>query len=125
MLYDHNMIYSTNDAVKGDAKIRARGAQGLVEREMAEQKSMETMQVIAQMAPAMVEAAPEDSKKVLRYVWGKALQSLGIPAESFGINPDVDAAIGADVPSSQQQPPQPDFGPQTPIPSIGKSPSPG
>jgi hypothetical protein len=118
MLYNYNMENSTDDSVKGDAKTYARGAQGLVEREMAEQKSLETMQIVAQMAPAFIQVAPAEAQKALKYVMGKALQAMGVPIESFGLNPDLAAALTEETNAPTNS------GAQTPIPGIGATPSP-
>lgn len=114
-LYDYNMTYSPDDAIKGDANVRALGSTGLVERELAQQRALESMQVVSQMSPAVAEIAPEEAKKVLRWTWAKALEGLGVPTEQFGINPDLQATVSEEI----------DAGSQTPIPAIGNTPSPG
>lgn len=114
-LYDYNMTYSTDDSVKGDANVRALGSTGLVERELGQQRALETMQIISQMSPAVAEIAPEKTKKVIEWTWAKALEAVGVPIEQFNINPDLQATIGEEI----------EAGPQTPIPAIGKTPSPG
>lgn len=114
-LYDYNMTYSPDDAVKGDANVRALGSTGLVERELGQQRALETMQIISQMSPAVAEIAPEKTKRVIEWTWAKALEAVGVPIEQFNINPDLQATIGEEI----------ETGPQTPIPSIGKLPSPG
>jgi hypothetical protein len=119
-LYDYNMTTSKDDSVKGDANVRARGSQGLVDREMQQQKAMEAMQVVTQMSPAVAEIAPEEARKVLRYTWAKAMEGLGIPVKQFGLDPEVEAALGAGGVTEN-----PEVGSQTPIPSIGATPSPG
>jgi hypothetical protein len=117
MLYDHNMVYSDDDSVKGDAKVFARGAQGLVEREMAEQKQLETLQIVSTMAPSFIQVAPKEAQDALKFVMGKALQVLGVPIESFGYNPDLAASI-------RRETNLPAAGSATPIPGIGNTPSP-
>jgi hypothetical protein len=114
-LYDYNMTYSEDDSIKGDANVRALGSSGIVERELAQQRALESMQVVSQMSPAVAEIAPDKARKVLEWVWAKALEGLGVPIEQFAINPDVQATITEEI----------DAGPQTPIPAIGQTPSPG
>lgn len=114
-LYDYNMTYSEDDSIKGDANVRALGSTGLVERELQQQRALEAMQVVSQMSPAVAEIAPDKARKVLEFVWSKALEGLGVPIEQFGINPDLQATITEEI----------DAGSQTPIPAIGNTPSPG
>lgn len=93
-LYYHLMATSTDQSVKGDAQVRARGSRGLVDMEQQQQKALEAMQVVTQMSPVIAEIDPEGAKKVLRFTWAKAMQGLGVPIEAFGVNPDLDAALG-------------------------------
>jgi hypothetical protein len=119
-LYDYNMATSKDDSIKGDANVRARGSQGLVDVEMQQQKALEAMQVVTQMSPAVAQIAPEEARKVLRYTWAKAMEGLGLPIKQFGLDPEVEAALGAGESAEPV-----DVGPATPIPSIGATPSPG
>jgi hypothetical protein len=118
-LYNYNMATSKDNSIKGDATVRARGSQGLVDKEQQEQKALEAMQVVTQMSPAVAEIAPEEARKVLRYTWAKAMEGLGIPMQQFGVNTEVETALGFAGATEQGE-----AGAATPIPSIGATPSP-
>lgn len=119
MLYNHNTAYSNDPSVKGDARTNARGSQGLVDREIEEQRALDRMGIVGQIVPALAQAAPETAKrlsKVLEWSAAKALEGTGVPIRQFGFDPDVQAALAEDD----------DFdATQHPIPSIGNTPSPG
>lgn len=119
-LYNYNMTTAKDESIKGDAEVRARGSQGLVDREQQQQKALEAMQVVTQMSPAVAEIAPEEARRVLRYTWAKAMEGLGLPIRQFGLEPEVEAALGAKGMTAEGEP-----GSATPIPSIGATPSPG
>lgn len=119
MLYNHNIAYSDDPGVKGDARVNARGSQGLVDREIEEQRALDRMGVIGQIVPALSQAAPESAKKmvkVLEWTAAKAMEGLGVPIRSFGFDPDVEAALGEENEDFEAT--------QEPIPSIGTTPSP-
>jgi hypothetical protein len=119
-MYNHNMTVSTDDSIKGDALVRARGSQGLVDLEQQQQKALEAMQVVTQMSPAVAQIAPQEARQVLRYTWAKAMEALGIPLRAFGIDPEVEAALGYS--NDVQQDP----GSATPIPPVNaETPPPG
>jgi hypothetical protein len=114
-LYDYNMAYSDDPTVKGDARVLARGSSGLVERELQQQKALETMQIIAQMTPAAAQIVPEKAARVAEYTWGKALEALGVPTDQLGVSEEVSSSIRTE---GQM--------PQTPIPPVpGSDESPG
>lgn len=120
MLYNYNIGFSMDAAVKGDCRAASRGSQGLVDREMEEQRAVDRMGVIAQIVPALAQTNPAAAArmtKVLEWTAAKAMESIGVPIRSFGFDPDVQAALGEEAE---------DFAPtQEPIPSIGETPSPG
>lgn len=46
LLYNINMLYSPNSAVKGDSQIAVKGAEGLLHKEMERQSALEILQII-------------------------------------------------------------------------------
>ncbi len=46
LLYNINMLYSPNSAVKGDSQIVVKGAEGLLHKEMERQSALEILQII-------------------------------------------------------------------------------
>ena len=65
--FNFNMKFSKDDSVKGDAKVKARGTAGLLQKEIAKQGTSETLQFIGQLAqsgaakPAVVEWAVDQA----------------------------------------------------------------
>lgn len=120
MLYNYNTGFSKDPAVKGDCRAVARGSQGLVDKEIEEQRAVDRMGVIAQIIPALTQANPAAAArmtKVLEWTAAKAIEGLGVPIRSFGFDPDVQAALGEEAEEFEPT--------QEPIPSIGRTPSPG
>ena len=78
LLYNMNMIYSEDAAVKGDSKIITKGAEGILAKELDKQSAMEILQVIsavgAQMQGAGINLAP-----VLGWSFKKLFSAMGIP----------------------------------------------
>jgi hypothetical protein len=48
--FSFNMKYDPDPDIKGDAKVKARGTSGLLEKEVAKQNAQDTLQFIAQLA---------------------------------------------------------------------------
>lgn len=78
LLYNTNMLYSSNEDVKGDSQIVTKGAEGILQQEMEKQSAMEILQVIsaagAQMANMGVNLAP-----VMGWGVKKLIGAMGVP----------------------------------------------
>lgn len=88
LLYNYNMRYVDDDSIKGDARVRAQGATGLLQKEVAKQTAMDTLSVVAQIgsvAQNMIDPA------VLRWAITNALKASGVPVD------EIDAANPAPV----------------------------
>lgn len=86
-LFYYNMRYSKDSSVKGDSQVRMRDLSALLEREVKKQATLETLQLVAQLANA--QAAPRGA---LEYAANEALEAAGIPMEQLA---DNEAAPGA------------------------------
>lgn len=78
--FAYNMKYSKDPAVKGDALVRARGTEGLLQKEIDKQSSLENLQMIAQLSQT-----GQVDPKVLNWAVNKALQTSGVPLEELGV----------------------------------------
>lgn len=80
LLYNYNMVYHDDDSVKGNARVIARGATGLISKEIAKQNAFETLQVVAQAgasAPDMVNPA------VMQWAVNQLLSASGVPIDEL------------------------------------------
>lgn len=78
LLYNMNMLYSEDAAVKGDSKIITKGAEGILAKELDKQSAMEILQVIAQTGSAM-QGAGLNLGPVLGWSFKKLFGAMGIP----------------------------------------------
>lgn len=105
LLYNVNMIYSPDPDVKGDSQIVAKGAEGLLQKEMEKQSAMEILQVLGTAATGlgqMVNLGP-----AIQWSLQKLLSSMGVPdsiteqmqgatsAQGMAMNPDSNPDPGS------------------------------
>lgn len=107
LLYNINMLYSSDAAVKGDSHIVTRGAEGLLQKEMEKQSAMEILQIVGSVGAQLgnlVNIAPVVS-------WGikKLVSSLGVPDDVMAqMNQPVMPSLGfGDNPDPNPAPPSP------------------
>lgn len=80
LMYNYNMKYSDDDSVKADARVIAQGAKGLIDKEVAKQNAMDTLQFIAQAgsaAPGLIEPS------VFKWAINSALRAAGVPVDEL------------------------------------------
>lgn len=80
MYYDYNMLTSDDPDVKADAKVIARGASGLLQRELAQNKMTDLLQLLTPYAQ-MQEAPPGTTvvpQQVMQQFIGEILKSTGL-----------------------------------------------
>lgn len=91
--YNLNMKYSDDPDIKGDAQIVSSGASGLLQRELAQQKITEMMQIFTPFIQAGL-IDPKGAKVLLR----ESMKNTGLPVDLIIPNPyPDDAIIQADV----------------------------
>jgi hypothetical protein len=106
LMYNYNMRYSDDNSIKGDAKVSAQGATGLIGKEVAKQQAFDTLQLIATAGSA---AQNIIEPSVVRWAMNNALRASGIPidelsaAASAPAQPAATPATGMDSMGSQQQ----------------------
>lgn len=79
--YNMNMLYDDDEDIKGDAQVVARGATGLLQREMASSKATELLQV---MLPYQQYFKPSGIQRMLREV----VKLAGWPVDDIIDDPD-------------------------------------
>lgn len=77
-----NMLTSKDDAIKADAKVVARGASGLLQRELAQTRTVELLQLLTPYIEQW-DNLPDGIKILLREV----LKSTGLPIDDIIPNP--------------------------------------
>lgn len=107
LLYDINMLYAQDPDVKGDSQIIAKGAEGLLQKEMEKQSAMEILQVLGASAAGlgqMVNVAP-----AIQWSLEKLLSSMGVPqsvteqmkgatpAQGLGMDPNSNPMAGGTI----------------------------
>lgn len=78
-MYYYNMKFSDNSDIKGDAKVVARGATGLLAKEIEQQAASETLQLVAQAASAIQAMDP----RIIEWALNKLLSARGVPVEQI------------------------------------------
>lgn len=98
VMYTYNMIFSKDPSVKGDAKVDARGASGLVQKEIDRQNSLDVMQLVAQIPPGYV------PPNTVRWAINTALANVGVPTDKLD---SEDESANNMTLQSQSQTPEP------------------
>lgn len=80
--YVYNMITSDDDSIKADCKVQARGATGLLQKELAQTRTVELLQLLTPYIEQW-DNLPNGIKIMLREV----LKSTGLPVDDIIPNP--------------------------------------
>ncbi|MGE8165194.1 hypothetical protein ACQKRQ_34225 [Paraburkholderia sp. NPDC080076] len=123
--FDWNMKYTDDPTIKGDAKVKARGTSGLLEKEVAKQNAQDMLQFIAQLAQG-----GQVSPAVMRWAIDQALTASGVPLDQFPAESTPAAQQQAQQQAVQGQPgapgvPSPSGGPGVPDSNVVASSAPG
>lgn len=86
--YYYNMIVSTDVGLKADAKVVARGATGLLQRELAQSRTTEILQLLT---PYVQQGFLD--KTAIDYILRSLLQNTGLPVDKIIPNPDAASNI--------------------------------
>lgn len=79
LLYNINMLYSSDIDVKGDSQIVAKGAEGLLQKEMEKQNAMEILQVIGSVGAQLGTASGMNMAPVIGWGIQKLLGTMNVP----------------------------------------------
>lgn len=108
-LWRWNMLYSDDAAIKADAKITARGAAGLMQKEVADAERTDVLPILLQL----IQAAGLDEQttaNVMNYLLRQTMEQGGIPVNELLVDNMATAEQTGAVQSLQ---------PATPLPTIG------
>lgn len=78
-LYNYNMLYSSDDTIKGDCKVMAQGALGLMQEEIDRQNSYEILQLTASAGQQL--AQMPNGMKIMAWALNNVLKNMGVPKE--------------------------------------------
>lgn len=82
--YFYNMLMSDDISIKADAKVVARGATGLLQRELAQTRTVEILQLLTPYVTAGV-----IDKKALQYILREVLKNTGMDIDKVIPDPDI------------------------------------
>jgi hypothetical protein len=82
MQYMLNLIYSTDETIKADASVAARGSSGLLQRELSRQQTVEVLQMLTPYVQFGA-VTPQELRIVIR----DAIKALGYPVDGFMEDP--------------------------------------
>lgn len=99
-LYNYNMLYSSDTSVKGDCKVLAQGATGLLQREIDRQNSYEILQLTASAGQQL--SAMPNGMAIMAWALNNVLGNMGVPKE-FLTNPSP-AGAGSPGPTGAGMP---------------------
>lgn len=88
--FDFNMKFAEDETIKGDARVKARGTAGLMQREIAKQGAQESLMLIAQLAQSQA-VGPA----TLNWAVSKVLEANGVPAEAIAQDENARQAAAA------------------------------
>jgi hypothetical protein len=119
LLYNYNLLYEKDPAIKGDCKVHAQGVAGLLQKEINRNNAMDILQVVGAVGAQMgLSAGP-----VVDWAVQQVLHSLGVPQEiagqvRFGGGQGAPQDAGPSSPPSAAPAPPPAAGPPaaTPLP---------
>lgn len=86
--YYYNMVTSKDIGIKADAKVSARGATGLLQRELAQTRTVEVLQLLT----PYVQNGYID-KEAINLILRNILQNTGLPVDKIVPDPDAEASI--------------------------------
>lgn len=87
-LYEHNLQYEDNNAIKGDLKVRARGSRALIAREQLDSQRLQLLQMSANPMDAQIFGMNGRAE-----LWKDILRGYDIPPDSIIPDPDRLAQI--------------------------------
>lgn len=111
-IWTFNMLYDPDPSIKADAKVVAKGAEGILQKEQAQARSIETLQVVTPFIQSGM--VPREGGQYLVRQW---LQENGYDLSDFFPDSTVDQEIAGAFGINGQQV-QPSMQPGTPAPPL-------
>lgn len=103
LLYNYNMKYSDDESIKGDAKVLAQGSTGLIQKEVAKQNAMNTLQLVATAASAAQNVVDPG---IVKWAIENSLRASGVPVDQIAQSPAQPPQPGAALAPAQAGPAQ-------------------
>lgn len=85
LLYNYNMVYSSDASIKGDCQVLAQGASGLLQREIDRQSSYEILQLTASAGQQL--AQMPRGMEIMAWALNNVLGNMGVPKELLATAP--------------------------------------
>lgn len=104
LLYNYNMVYSDDDSVKGDCKITACGATGLMQREINRQNSYEILQLVGSAGQQIMQL-PKGTE-IITWALKNVLGNMGIPKDLLNAKDSMPGGVPQQDPMQQAQAPE-------------------
>lgn len=89
LLYGYNMVYSKDPDIKGDCRIMARGAIGLLQREINRQNAYEVLQMVTGAGQQLMQMP--FGAKTITWALKNVLKEMGVPKEILSEAPLLQA----------------------------------
>jgi hypothetical protein len=91
--YNMNMRFDDDPDIKADVQVIARGATGLLQRELAQAKTLELLQALAPYAIPQPGVAPLVPAEGMQILLREVLKTTGLPVDEIIPNPDKLSAL--------------------------------
>lgn len=79
LLYNYNMLYEDDEDIKGDSKIIAQGATGLMQREIDRQNSYEILQLTAAAGNQLAQIP--NGAQIITWALSNVFSNMGVPKD--------------------------------------------
>ncbi len=103
LLYNYNMVYSSDLSIKGDCRVITQGATGLLQREVDRQNSYEILQLVA-TAGQQLSMMP-NGPAILSWALNNVMRNMGVPKDllssTTAVNPQVSGPTGGGMQPAQ------------------------
>lgn len=113
-LWRWNMLNSDDDSIKADVQIVARGAAGLMQKEIADAERTEMIPIISNLLQG-AGLDEQTTQQIIQTLLYQTMQSGGLPADKLMNNPESAQEMNAFQSGIPQS-----LNPATPEPTIGK-----
>lgn len=98
-LYNYNMLYVKDDSIKGDCKVMAQGALGLMQEEIDRQNSYEILQLTASAGQQL--AQMPNGMRIMAWALNNVLKNMGVPKELLSSNANPSGGMMSAGPSGE------------------------
>ena len=108
-LWRWNMLNSKEEGIRADVRVVARGAAGLMQKEIADAERADVLPLLMQLIQG-AGLPPEEAQRIMQYLLQQTMAQGGMPVDELMSDPALAAQQAGAVQSLQ---------PATPLPTIG------